>query len=172
MSIRALTGAIALLLSAGLIAQPSVADAAEPAVYAALPAIESLAISGDGARLAWLDRRDGKTHVIAVSRGGDALVNVDVSDRLVSHVFWASPNHVAIVSRTLAQTPFGYGQYALIDIVDVRGGRPVRAMREVSRRAFPMVWAYELGQYRSEPPASNGRLWSYRSHERLSLIHI
>ena len=122
------------------------------AAYAALPRMEAPSLSPDGARLAYVDRDGGATNVVVRDRAsGEVLASVDLGDRLIGGLVWASPDHVAIITRVLAQTPFGYGNYNLIDILNLKTGRASRAMNEVDRRAFPMIWGYSRGTFRGEP---------------------
>lgn len=120
--------------------------------YAALPRMQSPSISDDGTRLAYIDRQGEATTVVVRDRAsGEVLASVDVGDRLVTYVFWASPDHVALQTSMLAQTPFGYGQFPLLDVIDVKSSRSFRVMGQVERRAFPIAWGWRRGTYRGDP---------------------
>ncbi len=145
-------GTALLCLAPSVQAQAPAAAPPPIAAYAALPRMESPSLSPDGGRLAFINRDGDQTSVIVRDRlTGEVSGNVDIGDRLVRSVFWASPNHVVLVTTVLAQTPFGYGEYQLLDIVNLTTGRSARALGEVERPAFPMAWAWSRGAYRGEP---------------------
>lgn len=146
--------AIAVVVGTGAAAQTSSTPSTPASVqaYAALPIMESLSVSPDGSRLAWIDRSNGGLRVRALDRASnEMLIDVDVSDRTVRDVFWASADHVGVVTTVLDQTPLGYGQWALMDTINVRTGRAARVMHEADRRAFPLIGSYSRGTYRGEP---------------------
>lgn len=150
----AATGCGMALLCLASPASAQAPTASQPPIeaYAALPRMESPALSPDGGRLAYINREGADTGVVVRDRlTGEVSANVDIGDRLVRGVFWASPNHVVLVTTVLAQTPFGYGEYRLLDIVNLTTGRSARALGEVERPAFPMAWAWSRGTYRGEP---------------------
>lgn len=144
--------AVALGLGAPVAAQAPVTAPPPISAYAALPRMQSPSLSPDGDRLAYIARDGEAASVIVRNRvTGEVSANVDIGDRLVRSVFWASPNHVVLVTTVLAQTPFGYGEYRLLDIVNLTTGRSARALGQVERRAFPMAWGWSRGTYRGEP---------------------
>lgn len=149
-----IAAAVAVPAAGAQTSAPAAAQAAATPLeaFAALPLMSSLAVSPTGAELAWLDRSEGGTRVRARGRsGGDLLIDVDVSDRTVRGVFWASPDHVGILTTVLDQTPLGYGQWTIMDLVNVRTGRAARALSEAERRTFPLIGGYMPGTYRGEP---------------------
>lgn len=135
----------------------AVAVQAQPApieAYAALPAIESVAVSPDGSTLAYIRRSlDGDT-VIAQARTGEALVTIDVSDRVARGVFWASPDHVVISSTVNDRLPYTTtaGLYEQLDIVNVRNRRVARALRSADKAILTANFGPStVGTYRGRP---------------------
>ncbi|WP_420477954.1 alpha/beta fold hydrolase [Brevundimonas sp. FT23028] len=143
----------ALLVGAGApVAAQAPASPPPLTAYAALPVMESPALSADGGRLAYIDRTDGQASVVVRDRlTGEVTANVAIGDRLVRGVFWASPNHVVLRTTVLDQTPFGYGEYQLMDVVNLDTGRAARVLNEAERRTFPMIWGSSRGTYNGQP---------------------
>lgn len=134
-----------------------VAAQAQPApieAYAALPAIQSVSVSPDGSTLAYIRRSlDGDT-VVAQARTGEALVTIDVSDRVARSVFWASPDHVVISSTVNTKLPYttSPGLYEQLDIVNVRTRRVARALRSADKAILTANFGpATAGVYRGEP---------------------
>ena len=130
-------------------AQPAPIEA-----YAALPAIESVSVSPDGSTLAYIRRSlDGDT-VVAQARTGEALVTIDVSDRVARGVFWASPDHVVISSTVNTKLPYttSPGLYEQLDIVNVRTRRVARALRSADKAILTANFGPPTaGTYRGQP---------------------
>lgn len=146
-----------LALVATFLTTPAVAQtppAAPPPIsaYAALPRMQSPALSPDGTRLAYIDRVDDAASVVVRDRvTGEVSANVDIGDRLVRGVSWASPQHVLLSTTVLAQTPFGYGEYTLLDVVNIATGRSARVLGQAELPAFPMISSWSSGTYNGEP---------------------
>lgn len=130
------------------IAQPAPVEA-----YAALPAIEAVAVSPEGANLAYIRRSPEGDSVIAQARTGEMLVSIDVSDRKARSVFWASPDHVVIVSTVVEHLPMfaGPSTFSQLDIVNVRTRRVARALRNGDRAVITGSFGHTLGTYRGKP---------------------
>ena len=153
MSIRHLCIAVA---SAAATASATAA-AAQPApveAYAALPAVEAVSVSPDGATLAYIRRSPDGDAVIAQARTGEALVTIDVSDRVARGVFWASPDHVVIestVQEKLAYTS-AVQDYVQLDIVNVRTRRVARALRSADKAILTASFGpATVGTWRGQP---------------------
>jgi len=133
----------------------AVAAQAQPApieAYAALPAIESVAVSDDGTELAYISRRGGDSQVVVQSRSGEVLVTVDVSDRRPSRVFWVSRDHVAIESLVLNSHLFiSTIHLPQLDIVNVRTRGVARVLRSADKGVINAVFDRWRGHYRGEP---------------------
>ena len=141
----ALTSAAALGVSAGSAQTPLSA-------YAALPAIEDVEVSDDGTELAYIRREGDQTFVVVQKRTGEMLVNVNVSDRLVTSVFWVSADHVAISSRVLnAEFTAGGGYLPQVDIVNVRTRGVARALRSADKGVINAAYQPRRGTYRGQP---------------------
>lgn len=120
--------------------------------YAALPAISSVSVSDDGTELAYIRRQGEHTQVIVQRRTGEILVNVDVSDRLVSSVFWVSADHIAIRSRVLnSQLVAGREYLPQVDLVNVRTRGVARALRSADRGVINAAYGPMRGTWRGEP---------------------
>ena len=134
--------------ASGARAQPASVEA-----YAALPAIQAVAVSPEGATLAYIRRNPDGDSVVAQARTGEVLVTIDVSDRAAREVFWASPDHVVIVSTVVERLPrFASAQtFAQLDIVNVRTRRVSRALRNGDRAVLTGSWGHSIGTYRGEP---------------------
>lgn len=131
-------------------AQPAPAPVA---TYAALPAIEEVAVSPEGASLAYIRRSDEGATVVAQARTGEVLVTIDVSDRAARSVFWASPDHVVIVS-TVHEHLRGFAAPSLfwqLDIVNVRTRQVSRALRKSDLAVITGSFGHSVGTYRGEP---------------------
>jgi dipeptidyl aminopeptidase/acylaminoacyl peptidase len=155
MSIRhiciAVAAASATLLGGALAVQ---AQPAPIEAYAALPAIQSVAVSPDGSTLAYIRRSPDGDAVIAQARTGEALVTIDVSDRVARSVFWASPDHVVISSTVNTKLPYttSPGLYEQLDIVNVRTRRVARALRSADKAILTANFGpATVGTYRGEP---------------------
>jgi len=154
MSIRNLCIAMAaasttLFSAAAVSAQPAPVEA-----YAALPAIDGVAVSPDGSTLAYIQRSADGDSVVALSRSGEALVTVDVSDRAARSVFWASPDHVVISSTVNDKLPYttSAGLYEQLDIVNVRNRRVARALRSADKAILTANFGpATVGTYRGKP---------------------
>lgn len=129
-------------------AQPAPIEA-----YAALPAIEAVAVSPEGANLAYIRRSPDGDVVVAQARTGEVLVNIDVSDRKARSVFWASPDHVVIVSTVVEHLPMyaAPSMFSQLDIVNVRTRRVARALRNADRAIITGSFGHTLGTYRNQP---------------------
>ena len=153
MSIRNLCIAVA----AAAATASATAAAAQPApveAYAALPAVEAVSVSPDGATLAYIRRSPDGDAVIAQARTGEALVTIDVSDRVARGVFWASPDHVVIestVQEKLAYTS-AVQDYVQLDIVNVRTRRVARALRSADKAILTASFGpATVGTWRGQP---------------------
>ena len=153
MSIRHLCIAVA----AAAATASATAAAAQPApveAYAALPAVEAVSVSPDGATLAYIRRSPDGDAVIAQARTGEALVTIDVSDRVARGVFWASPDHVVIestVQEKLAYTS-AVQDYVQLDIVNVRTRRVARALRSADKAILTASFGpATVGTWRGQP---------------------
>ena len=129
-------------------AQPAPVEA-----YAALPAIEGVAVSPDGSTLAYIRRSPDGDTVVAQARTGETLVTIDVSDRAAREVFWASPDHVVIVSTVVENLPqfIGPVTFAQLDIVNARTRRVARALRHADRALITGSFGHSVGTHRGEP---------------------
>lgn len=133
----------------GAQAQPAPIEA-----YAALPAIESVSVSPDGSTLAYIRRSPDGDNVVAQARTGEALVTIDVSDRVARGVFWASPDHVVIQSTVQEKLPYttSVQDYVQLDIVNVRTRRVARALRSADRGILTASFGpATVGTYRGQP---------------------
>lgn len=121
--------------------------------YGALPAVQSVKISPDGASVAYIRREGDTSQVVAIGRDGTPLVVIDTSDRLVRYVSWASPDHILIASATTEKLPFfaTRTENHLIDIVNVRTQHAERAMRSSDQQAYNAILDWSIGKYRGKP---------------------
>lgn len=155
MSVRNLC--IAVAAASATLLGAAVAVQAQPApieAYAALPAIDGVAVSPDGSTLAYIRRSPDGDTVVAQARTGEALVTIDVSDRVARGVFWASPDHVVIestVQEKLAYTS-AVREYVQLDIVNVRNRRVARALRSADHGILTASFGpATVGTYRGQP---------------------
>lgn len=139
-------------------ASPSVLRAQTPAppalsAYGALPAINSVDVSPDGLSLVYVRHQGDQSEVVAQSRTGEALVNVDTSDRRVRGVSWISPDHIVIASAATEKMRFfaTRTEVQVLDIVNVRNRRVVRALNGADHRAFNAIFNWRGGVYGGEP---------------------
>ncbi|MFJ6025359.1 alpha/beta hydrolase family protein [Brevundimonas sp. NPDC092305] len=145
-------GLIALCMAA--IPASGHAQTAPVEAYAALPAIDSVAVSPDGSSLAYLRRGSDGVSVIAQARTGEPLVTIDVSDRVARGVFWASPDHVVISSTVNDKLPYTTKAqlYQQLDIVNVRTRRVARALRSADKAILTANFGPPtIGTWRGEP---------------------
>ena len=153
MSIRHLCIAVAAA-AATASATAAAAQSAPVEAYAALPAVEAVSVSPDGATLAYIRRSPDGDAVIAQARTGEALVTIDVSDRVARGVFWASPDHVVIestVQEKLAYTS-AVQDYVQLDIVNVRTRRVARALRSADKAILTASFGpATVGTWRGQP---------------------
>jgi dienelactone hydrolase len=135
----------------------AVAVQAQPApieAYAALPAIDGVAVSPDGSALSYIRRSPDGDAVVAQARTGEVLVTIDVSDRVARGVFWASAAHVVISSTVNTKLPYttSPGLYEQLDIVNVRTRRVARALRSADKAILTANFGPPtVGTYRGQP---------------------
>ena len=148
---------LCIAVAAAAATASATAAAAQPApveAYAALPAVEAVSVSPDGATLAYIRRSPDGDAVIAQARTGEALVTIDVSDRVARGVFWASPDHVVIestVQEKLAYTS-AVQDYVQLDIVNVRTRRVARALRSADKAILTASFGpATVGTWRGQP---------------------
>jgi len=148
---------IAVAAASATLLGGTVAAQAQPApieAYAALPAVDAVSVSPDGSTLAYIRRSaDGDT-VIAQARTGEALVTIDVSDRVARGVFWASPDHVVISSTVNDRLPNTTTArlYEQLDIVNVRNRRVARALHSADKAILTANFGPPtVGTYRGRP---------------------
>ena len=130
------------------------AQSAPVEAYAALPAIEGVAVSPDGSTLAYIRRSPEGDAVIAQARSGEALVTVDVSDRVARGVFWASPDHVVIESTVQEKLPYtsAVDDYVQLDIVNVRNRGVARALHSADKAILTASFGpATIGTWRGQP---------------------
>ena len=140
------------MTSSVLLAVPDARAQAPLSAYAALPAISDVEVSDDGTELAYIRREGDITQVVVQKRTGEALVTVDVSDRLVTGVSWVSADHVAIGARVLNSQFMGGTDYLpQLDIVNVRTKGVARALRSADKGVINAVFRSWRGVYRGEP---------------------
>lgn len=147
----AVAAASATLLGGAVAAQ---AQPAPVEAYAALPAIQSVSVSPDGSNLAYIRRSLDGDSVVAQARTGEALVTIDVSDRVARGVFWVSPDHVVISSTVNTKLPYtsSPGLYEQLDIVNVRTRRVARALRSADKAILTANFGpVTAGTYRGQP---------------------
>ena len=148
---------IAVAAASATLLGGSVAAQAQPApieAYAALPAIESVSVSPDGSTLAYIRRSPDGDTVVAQARTGEALVTIDISDRVARGVFWASPDHVVIESTVQEKLAFttSVQDYLQLDIVNVRTRRVARALRSADHGILTASFGpATVGTYRGRP---------------------
>lgn len=144
----------AAALSSMAVVAPAAAQPAPIEAYAALPAIQSVAVSPDGSTLAYIRRGADGDAVVAQARTGETLVTIDVSDRVARGVFWASQDHVVISSTVNTKLPYTTtaGLYEQLDIVNVRTRRVARALRSADKAILTANFGpATVGTYRGEP---------------------
>ena len=148
---------IAVAAASATLLGGSVAAQAQPApieAYAALPAIESVSVSPDGSTLAYIRRSPDGDTVVAQARTGEALVTIDISDRVARGVFWASPDHVVIESTVQEKLAFttSVQDYLQLNIVNVRTRRVARALRSADHGILTASFGpATVGTYRGRP---------------------
>lgn len=150
------------------------ADPPPLSAYGALPAVQSVEISPDGASLAYIRYDGDRSQVVAAGRDGTPLVVVDTSDRLVRGVSWASPDHILIASATTEKLPFfaTRTENHLIDIINVRTQRVRRAMMDSDQRAFNAILGWSLARYRGEPALYVQAVTENEAHYSLDLYAV
>jgi dipeptidyl aminopeptidase/acylaminoacyl peptidase len=146
----------AIFTTALAVSAPAGAQQAGPpplSAYGALPAIQSVQISPDGASIAYVQHDGDKSKVVATGRDGTLLVVVDTSDRRVRGVSWASPDHILVASAATEKLPFfaSRTENHLIDIINVRTQRAQRAMKDSDQRAYNAILGWTVARHRGEP---------------------
>lgn len=138
-----------------MIAAPWDVRAETPALeaYAALPAVDFVTVSPDGSTLAYLRRAEGTTKLVVQARGGDILASVETGVLRIAGVEWVSPDHVAVSWITNERFPLGAyrGRFQIVDILNVRTGGYVRAMRRADHNAYTSIFQWRGGVYRGQP---------------------
>ena len=144
---------IALAMTSSiLLAVPDAWAQAPLSAYAALPATSNVRLSDDGTELAYIQRDGDATHVVVQKRTGEVLVNIDVSDRRITRVFWVSADHVAIESLVFdAQIFIGRDYLPQLDLVNVRTRGVARALRSADKGVITAAFDSWRGTYRGEP---------------------
>lgn len=110
------------------------------AAWASLPAVDHVVVSDDGTRLAYVRRVDGRSEVVAQTRGGEVLVVIDVSDRNLTGLSWLSADHVGIASVVLeSRLTISTSQLPQLDIVNVRTKGVAKALTSADRSVINAV---------------------------------
>ncbi len=149
---RILTALCLALISVAALGLSAAAAQTPIAAYAALPAVEDVELSDDGTELAYIRREGEQTFVVVQKRTGEMLVNIDVSDRRISSVFWASPDHVAIESLVLnSQLVIGREYLPQLDVVNVRTRNVARVLRSADKGVINAVFDSWRVTHRGEP---------------------
>lgn len=145
--------ALCLALTSVAAVGVSTASAQTPlSAYAAMPNVSGVQVSDDGTELAYIRREGDQTFIVVQERTGEMLVNVNVSDRLVTGVSWVSADHVAIGSRVLNSRLVGGTEYLpQTDIVNVRTRNVARALRSADKGVIDATFAAWRGTYRGTP---------------------
>lgn len=127
--------------------------APELSAYGALPAIDSVDVSPDGTSLVYIRHEGDTSQVVAQSRTGEALVVVNTSDRRVRGVSWISPDYIAIASASTEKVPFfaSRAEVQVLDIVNVRTQRVVRALNASDQRSFNAIFNWRSGVHDGRP---------------------
>lgn len=162
---RAVALAVTLVLTAG-VGRSALAQDAPVAAFARLPAIASVAISDDGKELAYIRRDGAATSVVVQARTGELIVQIDVSDRRVSQVFWVSPDHVAIESLVLNSNVFiSTNHLPQLDLVNVRTRGVARVLRSADKGVINAVFDHWRGDSGGRPAfyvqAITSENWAY-----------
>lgn len=137
----------AVVAAAFLAAVPAAAIAAQPAppleAYGRLPAIERVALSPDGQRIAFVGTVSGKRVLAVRSVKGELIGGVDVGDRKVRDLAWADPRHVLIttsVTTELENLPGGVyflrGEFFSVQSYDVDKKRFVVLLEGGARESY------------------------------------
>lgn len=142
--------AIVVVPATGLRAQEAMPDLR---AYGALPAIESVDLSPDGTSLVYVRHDGDASEVVARTRAGDVLVVVDTSDRRVRGVSWISPDHIVISSASTEKIAFfsSRAEVQVLDIVNVRTQRVVRALNSSDQRSFNAIFNWRAGVFGGKP---------------------
>lgn len=148
MLVRFLAPAFALAIAVNIGSTSSFAQtpAAPPPLeaYASLPATENVVVSPDGSTLAYIQHGEAN-QVVVLQRTGELVAIVNIGNAAVRSLEWASPDHVLIVSTSNQHTPFSIGSnlQTIVDILNVRTSRLVRAMNDADVEAYNASFGYQ-----------------------------
>lgn len=148
--------ALAALLAASVTTVPVRAEAegvTPISAYGALPAVEKVSISPDGASVALVRNSGEQSQVVAMTLDGTPLVAINTTDRRVRSLSWASPNHLVVASASTEHVPFfrGRSEVNVLDVINVRTQRAERVMKQSDRRSYNAVFDWIVGSYDGEP---------------------
>jgi dipeptidyl aminopeptidase/acylaminoacyl peptidase len=141
---RAMQWAVPAVLVLGLQLLPRPAAAATPLevpleVYGRLPAMENVALSPDGTKLALVRARgDDRVLVIASLSGNRAIAALKVGQTKLRDVEWADDSHVLLLSSSTGPSGVFLGpkrEYSQLQIYDLDTNRvrnPLSAIRDVA----------------------------------------
>lgn len=139
----------------GLALSSAVAAQAQPAIeaYAAMPAMEGVQVSDDGQDIAYVrNYADGGAELVVQNRGGEVLLQVDLSDRNNPSIAWMSNDHIAIQSLVLEdRLVAGRTHLPQVDIVNVRTKGVARALRTANYAMINSVGWFRRGVYDRKP---------------------
>ncbi len=131
------------------------ADIGPPPVeaYAALPVIESVAISPDGSTLAYIRREGASVKVMVQTRAGEVLAAVETGRLRLRGVDWVSPDHVAVSWISTERFPLGgvRQNFQIVDILNVRTRSYSRVLRRADHNAYTSIFDWRGGTYRGQP---------------------
>ena len=102
-------------------------------IYGALPRIRSVAISPNGAHVAFIQRVEGHdTFVVIDQRSGEVIGAANASEVKARSVYFATPNHVILIaSRTLSHVRIrGDWEHHNAVVYDIRTGDLTRLPRK------------------------------------------
>ncbi|HEX6860010.1 MAG TPA: S9 family peptidase [Caulobacteraceae bacterium] len=108
---RFIAGCVGALMA---LAAPLAAVAAPPplSAYGALPAIENIAISGSGSKIAFITVAGEQRRLIMQEVSGAPIGVIEVGDSKVRDLIWAGDEHLLIVtSKTTSMAEFGIPEH-------------------------------------------------------------
>lgn len=126
---RALLGSVAATLAMTGFARAETASGSTPpdlSLYAAAPAIEDIALSPDGQRIAILSKDNGKRLLIDYEIATSISRNLALPDAKVRSIQWVGPQHLLVHNThtaKLGRFRGGRREMSQVHLVDVRTGK-------------------------------------------------
>lgn len=129
------------------------APAAPLSAYGRLPGMNSVEISADGQKLAYIRNEGARSTIVVQGVDGTILRTLEMGDRKVRAVQWTDANHVLILitETTTVSDVFYASEFALGASLNVATGDAVAVPKRTATPVLNVLFGASGGSYESKP---------------------